>query len=56
MESPLCASDGSWYGWLECDYAVKCISGEEVVQTCTTVGSIGDVVKGLLCEKQNLAR
>ena len=56
MESPLCASDGSWYRWLECDYAVKCISGEKVVQTCTTVCSIGDVVKGLLCEKQNLAR
>ena len=49
MESPLCASDGSWYGRLECDYVVKCISGEVIVQTCTTVGSIDDVVnKGSL--------
>ena len=42
---------GNRYDWLKCDCGVKWISGEAIVQTCTTEGSVGDVVKRVSCAR-----
>ena len=43
-------------GWSAIDCGVKWISGEVIVQTCTTKGSVGDVVKGSLVRESKPGR
>ena len=45
MESPLCTMGEQLCGLQECDCGVRWISGEVIVQTCTTEVSVGEVVR-----------